>query len=343
VDSLVLGVDGGNTKSIALLAAPDGHVLGAGRSGCGDIYGTSPSAALSELDAAIVQALRQAGATNTDIGTATFSLAGADWPEDFAFLRSELSQRVPRADEPVVVNDAIGALRAGSESGDGVSLVVGTGSAIGARSGERLWHSSFWGEDCGALAIGRKALRAIVRAELGLGLPTDLTGQAIEAMAVDSVEALLHTLTRREASRTLVGDLAPVVLDSAENGDPIARAIVETTGDALAGYVNVAAARVGLGLAPFQLVLAGGVLRHDGSLLRSRLVAGVPNGRPIMTRLEPAVGALLLAFDRHPGQLDVASLEGSLPPAAFFGTTPSPTLPAESPMDTGQQRTVEAP
>ena len=34
----VLGVDGGNTKTIALVAALDGTILGAGRGGCGDIY-----------------------------------------------------------------------------------------------------------------------------------------------------------------------------------------------------------------------------------------------------------------------------------------------------------------
>ncbi len=34
----VLAVDGGNTKTIALVAALDGTILGAGRGGCGDIY-----------------------------------------------------------------------------------------------------------------------------------------------------------------------------------------------------------------------------------------------------------------------------------------------------------------
>src|SRR5205807_10529707 len=34
----VLAVDGGNTKTIALVAALDGTILGAGRGGCADIY-----------------------------------------------------------------------------------------------------------------------------------------------------------------------------------------------------------------------------------------------------------------------------------------------------------------
>ena len=37
----VLGVDGGNTKTIAIVAALDGTILGTGRGGCGDIYNAS--------------------------------------------------------------------------------------------------------------------------------------------------------------------------------------------------------------------------------------------------------------------------------------------------------------
>ena len=60
--SYVLGVDGGNTKTIALVASADGRIVGVGRSGCSDIYGAaSPEAALGEADAAVAAALSAAG------------------------------------------------------------------------------------------------------------------------------------------------------------------------------------------------------------------------------------------------------------------------------------------
>ena len=54
----VLGVDGGNTKTIALVASLNGAILGAGRGGCGDIYNAptstewqdSASAAIANVD-----------------------------------------------------------------------------------------------------------------------------------------------------------------------------------------------------------------------------------------------------------------------------------------------------
>jgi hypothetical protein len=39
-DSFMLGVDGGATKTVALVARPDGSIVGAGRAGCGCIYAT---------------------------------------------------------------------------------------------------------------------------------------------------------------------------------------------------------------------------------------------------------------------------------------------------------------
>ena len=90
----VLGVDGGNTKTIALVANCDGVIVGAGRGGNSDIYGAgSPEAALAALDTALACALKAAGLTPDQLAAAAFSLAGADWPEDFALLRAALTQR----------------------------------------------------------------------------------------------------------------------------------------------------------------------------------------------------------------------------------------------------------
>jgi N-acetylglucosamine kinase-like BadF-type ATPase len=51
--SFVLGVDAGNTKTIAVLAGLDGRIVGSGRGGCGDILGAGSSekalAAVAEL------------------------------------------------------------------------------------------------------------------------------------------------------------------------------------------------------------------------------------------------------------------------------------------------------
>jgi len=59
---LLLGADGGNTKTVAVVAGRDGSILGAGRSGNSDLYNApSTDAALASIAAAAAQALAAAG------------------------------------------------------------------------------------------------------------------------------------------------------------------------------------------------------------------------------------------------------------------------------------------
>jgi N-acetylglucosamine kinase-like BadF-type ATPase len=326
-DGVLLGVDGGNTKTIALVARADGTVVGAGRvTGCGDPYAVGIDAALEVIVAAAVEALRAAGAT--DVARAGFSLAGADWPEDIEQLGTALGARWPGCR---VVNDGIGALRAAVPAGPGVVVALGTGAATGARGVDgRTWHTSFWQEPQGAHELGVLALQAVYRAELGIDPPTALTGRVLARLGETEVEAVLHLTTRRGVRRW--GEhatLASVLLDTAEAGDPAAAAIVARQGEALGRTALAAARRVGIDGLSFPLALCGGVMRHPGRTLPEAIVAavlsGAPGARPLRPHLEPAVGALLLAFDDAgiavPGAVE-GRLLATLPPDTLFDTHP---------------------
>ena len=167
---LFLGVDAGGTKTVALLSDATGRIVGSGRSGPCNIYDAVPKA-LEALDSAVGQALTGANASLSQVAATCLSATGADWPEDFALLETCLDRRGYRRVR--VVNDAMGALRAGSADGTGVVVVCGTSAGIGAKSASGLeWHSSFWQEPEGAEQLGRAALRAVDRSELGLDPPS---------------------------------------------------------------------------------------------------------------------------------------------------------------------------
>lgn len=311
--SYVLAVDGGNTKTLALVAALDGTILGIGRSGCSDIYNTFSLAsygqealdlALANLEQAVNDVLRTAQVEARELLVGVFNLAGADWPEDFALLRSAMQER-GFGQTIIVQNDAFGVLHTGQTGATGVSLLCGTGAAVGARGPDgRSWHASYWLDTGGSIDLGHKALELVYRSELGLEPPTTLTRRVLDLFQVATVEDVLHRITGRETRKYYmrqIDRLTPALLDEAEAGDQLARRLVREHGNALGLYANVAAQRVGLTGAVFPLILAGGVLRHPSSLLVDAIVERVrvvsPAIQPMRAPFEPVVGVLFSALE----------------------------------------------
>ena len=333
----VLAVDGGNTKTIALVAALDGTILGAGRGGCGDIYnaeaGTiwpdSAAAAVANIEYAVQSALQAAQVQPTNLAAAVFNMAGADWPEDFTYLQTALEAR-NFGRVILVQNDALGVLHAGSSDNTGVSVVCGTGAATGARSADgHSWHSSCWQDQTqGGSQMAQKMLNAIYRAELGIEPPTTLTRRVLDFYGLSTVEEVLHMFTSRASrennSTPPLSNLAPIVLDEAQAGDSAARRIVAEHGKALGNYALAGARQVGIEGTAFTLVLAGGVLRHDSPLLADAIIAQVrttsPDVKPTRYRYEPIIGVLFTALEMAEVAINDTVLGNIIP------TIPAPTL-----------------
>ena len=109
--------------------------------------------------------------------------------------------------------------------------------------------------------------------------------------------------------------------------------IVHAQGASLGRTALAAARMVGIDGIEFPLALTGRVFRHPGTVLERILLAavrsGAPRAQPVRPPLEPAAGALLLAFDRAGIAVrdEVAQrLVASLPPDALFDTHPDASL-----------------
>jgi N-acetylglucosamine kinase-like BadF-type ATPase len=325
----ILGVDAGNTKTIALVAHLDGKIVGYGRGGCGDIYNAgSPEIALKHIAEAVTSALRAANIGTQDLVSAAFSMAGADWPEDFSYLERALTQTY-RAKYVTVVNDSVGALRAGAVDNWGVAIANGTGAGVSARSQDgQLWHSSFWQEGGGAREIGLNALKAVYKSELGIIAKTGLTARVLAFYKLDSVEELLYQFTKRGGARlTNSSGLARTVLDLAEEGDAVAGQIVQAEGTTLGDYALAAARKVGIVNQLFPLVLAGSVFKHKSPILTNAILDRVrrecPGVTVLRSELEPSAGALVIAREasgHKVGPRMRARLKKTAPPSEFFAT-----------------------
>lgn len=300
----VVGVDGGNTKTIAVVATTGGHVLGTAAGTCSDIYGPVPaSQALDVLAGVVKDALRCAGVAPEAVVATVGSLAGADWPEDYELYRSELRARLGLRGRLEVINDGLGPLRLGDRGGAGVAVVLGTGAAVGARGPDgSTWHASFWLPVGGAEWLGRRAVTAVCRAALGTGPPTSLSTALLGLLGAPDEEAMLHALTRRDSAFTgqrWERDAGRLLVDHEALGDGVARDILAQYATALAPYAIVAAEKVRLGTA-FSVLLTGGLLRHPRSSLAGYLAGEItalaPNATVTKVTTAPVAGAVLEAI-----------------------------------------------
>jgi N-acetylglucosamine kinase-like BadF-type ATPase len=302
--AFVLGVDGGNTKTIAAVATTAGEVVGVAIGACTDVYGPgTEEEALGMLAGVTKDSLRAAGVAAKEVVATVGSLAGADWPEDYDLYRSELRARVGLRGQLVVMNDGLGPLRLGDPGGRGVAVVLGTGAAVGARGpGGATWHASFWLPVGGAEWLGREALAAAYREALGIGPPTPLSPALLALTGAGDEESMLHTLTARgndARGRRWERDAGRLLLDQDGKGDPVAQEIVAGYARRLAPYAVAAAKRVGISSA-FNVVLTGGLLRHPTSFLGSRLAKEISaldsTANVAVVRTAPVAGALLEAI-----------------------------------------------
>ena len=320
---LLLGVDGGATKTVALIAEPGGRIVGYARTGSSDVHaGSDPEEPIGRVAGAVREAADMAAVATGDLGASVFSVCGADWPEDISLYASRFAALLDLGIEPTVMNDAMGTLRAGCDDGVGVALAMGTGGAIGARGPTgRTWFSGMRLEPSGALEFGRHALSLLIRGEYGPGPVPGFRDSALAALEVGSVEVLLHRVTARGglADKGL-GQLAAVLLEAGHREDPQALAFIGAQGRMLAAYVRAAAERVGLPAEGNTLVVSGGLLRHHCTNLLDSVVASLPGFTVLRPRVEPAFGALLWAADEAGTSLDPGLLQETGPGAAYFET-----------------------
>lgn len=302
---IYLGVDAGGSKTHALLVDECGAVLGFGSGGCGNHQTGGLDSALREIGRALTAALDQAATRPEQVTLGCFCLAGADLPQDFRMLGEALeAQRL--AQQVVVKNDCIAALRCGLSRAWGVAVICGTGfnaagrapdgreivlPGLGAISGD-------WG---GGADLALEVIRAVMRAWDGRGRPTRLTRAVLERLGRASEEALLADLYNRRIPRRSLLPLAPLLFEVADGGDAVAREIVTRMGTEAGVTANALLRRLDLLESDAEVVLSGSVFKGQGSLLvdtvRGIVRAAAPRAHIVLPRLAPVAGAALLALE----------------------------------------------
>jgi N-acetylmuramic acid 6-phosphate etherase len=309
LDLLCLGIDGGGTHTVALLARRDRpgapwSVVGRGTAGPSNIHTVGVACAVQALDQAVTGAFRAAGLERGPVAAACFGLAGADRPDDQRPIR-DWAQQANVAAQIELVSDAALVLAAGTPAGWGLAVIAGTGSIAWARSADgRMARAGGWGyllgDEGSGYALAVAGLQAVARAADGRGPATILTARLLERLGLERPEQLIATVYRSGWDRAALAALAPLVLDAAAE-DAVARQLAEEAARALAHTAAAAAGCLQREQAPLPVALAGSVLIQNAWYQRRFLEALRAAGLcpdPVCPVAEPAAGALRLAAER---------------------------------------------
>jgi glucosamine kinase len=305
MSEIVIGVDGGGSKTRVMVGTADGEVLATLD---GPKSAVTPGSAARSADViadVVTRALAEIALPGAVLPRVLYcGVAGTGRDEERKALHAALDAK-ELAEEVVIDSDGLIALYDALDDRAGILLVVGTGSVAYGRSpaGEIVrcggWGPAFGDEGSGGW-IGRRALSIVAASSDGREPPTALLFPILAATECEDVQDLIPWAAAADARAYAA--LAPVVFSTAAAGDPRANALVTLAAEELVLHVRALARQLFTDeRAAVTVALSGGLMERGSPLrkrLEQRLKSAVPGAQLRSEEVLPARGALRAAARR---------------------------------------------
>jgi N-acetylglucosamine kinase-like BadF-type ATPase len=291
VSTLVAGIDGGQSSTVALIADGRGQILSRGTSGPADeVDADSNSTRLRDaLREALADACRRAGlSVESDFAAIVAGVSGYEGRVYGAMPEMPTQRFILMHDAPVA--------HAGALAGTpGVVVIAGTGSVVYACDESGLsqtlggWGFLF-GDEGSAFSIARDALALVMAAQDdGNRSLREEAQAACDFFAMGSLHHVARAVYSGELSRARLAAFTPVAIRFGRF-----RKIAEEGADRLAALAH----RVLAAMKEPRAALTGGLFADADfyERVRSGILAAMPSAQVGPAKYEPAAGALLLAY-----------------------------------------------
>jgi glucosamine kinase len=319
----VSGVDGGATKTVAVVGRIDGTLLASARAPPSNYHNVGVRKAAKSIRTSVLSACKHAHASAGGLETAVMGLAGMDCPRDFR-AGKRVADLVDLGARRIVVHDSVIAIYAATLGRPGIVVNAGTGSfAAGISADGTTIRAGGWGniidDEGSAYDIGRLGIRAALRALDGREKRTRIAKLIVRKFRLAALEDIVHEVHNKPKSVEEISSISKLIAQAAVNGDQAARNIFAYEGRALATLASTIARRLDLEASNPDVYCTGGVFKAGAVLLNSfrrELRKNVPRFVLRHPRFEPVVGAFILALNKHGVAMrgaSLANLESSYP------------------------------
>jgi N-acetylglucosamine kinase-like BadF-type ATPase len=297
-----LGIDVGSSKTHTLIVDETGQCVGFGKSTGGNHQSAGYDGQILVMQESFRQASEMSGVDAAGIAGAGFGVAGYDFPSDREMhLKSIATLNLSCPFE--VENDGFNGLYAGTTHGFGVNVTAG--SSNNCRGRNRHGHIArivgngiAFGEFGGGLEIAMRALQMVNYAWIRRGPKTALTKILLDVTGARDEMDLMEGISNGQYHITQ--HLAPDVFRAANEGDQVAREIIQWAGEEL-GWLAVAAARqLEMEKDEVEVVQSGSVFEGGPLLMNSMrdvVLRHVPKAKLIRLGAPPAVGSVLMGME----------------------------------------------
>jgi N-acetylglucosamine kinase-like BadF-type ATPase len=224
-----IGIDGGGTKTDCILVDDNFNILCSIKGGPLNIL----SQRISESSKTILQLISSC-ISNQNINLSLIKCigigaAGAGRIEDASKLEIKLKELLPIPMYTKVFSDAEAALEGAFNGKPGCILISGTGSIIWGKDSNGEFHRSggfgkILGDEGSGFMLGKKALIAALKEFDCRGEKSLITSLLKEKYQIESAQDIINQVYKKNMD---VSALAPLVLASAGNNDPVALKIID--------------------------------------------------------------------------------------------------------------------
>ena len=291
----LIGLDGGGTKTIGLIADRAGNCLGRVTGSATNYHLVGLDQTESTLKSIVTDLLNQINLQIADCQSACFGLAGVGRPDDHQRVL-HICHKIGLPARFLLTHDAEIALVAGTGVREGIIAISGTGSIVYGRNRQgKAARTGGWGHLLGdegsGYDIGLRGLRAVVRMADGRQASTLLIPEILTQISLTSPDQLVKWISRADKSQ--IAQLANSVFQAAQAGDLTAQEIINHASKELALSIQTVIQQLALPLSA-QIVLSGGVFQNQASFVKS-MQDHFLHRKVKLVAEEPAYGAILIA------------------------------------------------
>ncbi len=292
-----IGIDGGGTKTEALLCDREGTILAKSIAGSTNIKSRSEEEVRKEVLQVITSLTYKL--VQREIVAIYVSTAGGDRVEDQERWGKWLLECLPDFSGSITVtNDAYGALASGTFSMEGTVLIAGTGSIAYSINPNKApvrvggWGYLF-GDNGSGYDIGRQALKVLGDMHDNVQkLDEEFVGNVLTYLTLKSVPEIITSIYEGDYPRLKIASLAKCVIKLGEHGNPTALCILDDACESLMKLVKVVHNETS------SIVLCGGLFQSAffRKTFERKLNESFVKQKVAYPDLSPAVGACICAL-----------------------------------------------